>query len=72
MAARRRREQARIHGEDRFEEVCAYALPLNITTLRSIESIIKKSPDKAGPAASATARPAHANVRGAGYFGEVA
>lgn len=71
-AAKRMRELARIHGEDRFEEVCAYALPLNITTLRSIESIIKKSPDKAGPAASATARPAHANVRGAGYFGEVA
>jgi transposase len=71
-AAKRMREMARIHGGDRFEEVCAYALPLNITALRSIESIVKKSPDKAAPAVSSAARPTHVNVRGARYFGEAA
>jgi len=72
-AARRMREMARNYGDARFEEVCAYALPLNITALRSIESILRKSPDKsarkAGPVA---ARPSHDNVRGAEYFGGAA
>lgn len=72
-AARRMRDMARIHGETRFEEVCAYALPLNITTLRSVESILKKSPDKSAQKAVPTAvRPSHDNVRGAGYFGGAA
>ena len=72
-AARRMRDMARIHGETRFEEVCAYALPLNITALRSVESILKKSPDKSAKKAVPTAvRPSHDNVRGAGYFGGAA
>jgi len=72
-AARRMREMARIHGDARFEEVCAYALPLNITALRSVESILKKSPDKGAKKIFPTSvRPSHDNVRGAGYFGGAA
>ncbi len=67
------RDMARIHGETRFEEVCAYALPLNITALRSIESILKKSPDKGvNKTVPAALRPSHDNLRGAGYFGGAA
>lgn len=70
-AARRMRDMARLHGEARFEEVCAYALPLNITALRSVESILKQSPDKRPLQPTGIApRPAHDNVRGATYFGE--
>lgn len=72
-AARRMRDMARIHGEGRFEEVCTYALPLNITALRSIESILKKSPDKGvNKTVPAALRPSHDNLRGAGYFGGAA
>jgi transposase len=70
-AARRMRELARIYGEARFEEACAYALPLNITALRSVDSILKQAPDKrACPLSDPAPRPAHDNVRGASYFGE--
>lgn len=69
--ARRLRELARAHGDARFEEVCAYALPLNITALRSIESILRGNADRRPPAAGKIAAPiAHENVRGAGYFGD--
>jgi hypothetical protein len=34
------RDLARDYGEQRFEAACAYALPLNITTLRSVTSIL--------------------------------
>lgn len=72
-AARRMRDMARVHGNERFEQVCAYALPLNITALRSIESILRRSPDKGGCKADSTsARPSHENIRGASYFGGVA
>lgn len=70
-AARRMREFARLYGDQRFEEACAYALPLNITTLRSMESILKQSPDKLSkPAASFKTRAHHEHVRGANYYGE--
>ena len=70
-AARRMRDLARIHGDQRFEEACAYALSLNITALRSLDSILKQAPDKRAHSVSGTApRPAHDNVRGASYFGE--
>ncbi len=68
-AARRMREFARIHGEPRFEEVCAYALARNITALRSIESILKSSADKQVPRTPASGRPV-GEVRGAAYYGE--
>lgn len=72
-AARRMREMARLHGDARFEEACAYALPLNITALRSVESILKQAPDKRGkPTTGNINRPAHDNVRGAAYYGESA
>jgi transposase len=70
-AARRMREMARDHGEARFESACAYALALNITTLRSVKSILASSADLR-PASPTTTRPPvlHPNLRGAHYFGE--
>lgn len=72
-AARKMRELARLHGNERFEAVCAYALGLNITALRSIESILKKNADlRARQSLSpdpVLARPTHPDVRGANYFG---
>lgn len=70
-AARRLRDLARLHGEERFEAVCAYALPLNITALRSIESILRNDADKMHRAAAPRTAPSHEHVRGASYFGEV-
>jgi hypothetical protein len=69
-AARRMRELARLYGDARFEEASAYALKINTTALRSVESILKLSPDKMDKACKTTPRPAHSNVRGATYFGE--
>ncbi|WP_374682423.1 IS21 family transposase [Accumulibacter sp.] len=72
-AARRLREMARLHGDARFDEACAYALPLNITALRSVESILKQSPDKRSkPVEGVASRPSHDNVRGAAYYGDCA
>jgi len=75
-AARKMRELARLHSESRFEAVCAYALALNITALRSVESIIKKNADiqaqQKGGTETIGTRVAHSNVRGADYFGEEA
>ena len=71
-AARRMRDLARLHGDARFEEVCAYALPLNITALRSISSIIVSGADKrtaTRPTKTQTAS-VHSNLRGARYFGD--
>jgi len=71
-AARRMRDLARLYGDARFEEVCAYALSLNITTLRSVASILKESADKRAPAASPRAAAgAQGDVRGPSYFAEV-
>lgn len=69
-AARRIRSLAHLHGESRIEEVCTYALSLNLTALRSIESIIKQSADKKVLANESltTSLPAHENVRGGDYF----
>lgn len=70
-AARRLRELAEQYGANRLEEVCAYALPLNITALRSLTSIFKESADKRSRAAAApSSNQSHANVRGPEYFGE--
>lgn len=73
-AARRMRELARLHGNVRFDEVCTYALALNITALRSVESIIKKNADlqarQKDPKGDFAARPTHPDVRGAEYFGD--
>lgn len=70
-AARRMRDLARVHGEARFEAACAYALPLNITALRSITSILANETDLRARAASAPKpRPEHTNLRGPHYFGD--
>lgn len=70
-AARRMRDLARLHGDPRFEEVCAYALPLNITALRSVASVLKSGADKRSSTTKpVSVRPSHANVRGAEYFGD--
>ncbi len=70
--ARRLRDLARLHGIQRFEEVCTYALALNIKNLRSITSIFEKEPDRRARSSSSpdSNRPVHQNLRGARYFGE--
>lgn len=44
-AARHMRNLARDYGEERFESACAYAWPLNITALRSMNSILANQAD---------------------------
>ncbi len=70
-AARHMRNLARDYGEGRFESACAYAWPLNITALRSMNSILANQADLRPPRPAPTQpRPLHPNVRGAQYFGE--
>jgi len=69
-AAQRMRELARLYGEPRFEEVCAYALPLNITSLRSVTSILKEDVDRRAKVVASTAPRPPGQVRGASYFKE--
>lgn len=69
-AARRLRELARQHGEERFEEACAYALPLNMTSLKNVTSILSTSPDKRRRDRNSPPKSLHSNVRGATYFGD--
>lgn len=70
-AARTMRALARDHSDARFEAVCAYALARNITTLRSIRSIITSGADSRPQVAAKQAGTpeAHQHVRGATYFG---
>lgn len=67
--ARQLRELARLHGDARLEEVCAYALPLNITALRSIESILRQQADRLPPLSAPPQPLPHENLRGASYYG---
>lgn len=69
-AARKMRELARQHSEARFENVCAYALPRNAKTLRSVESILSTNVDLQPRSTTPYSRPNHSNVRGAPYFGD--
>ena len=71
-AARRMRDLARDYGEVRFEEVCAYAMPLNITSLRSITSILKEDADKRFSITQAPKVKIIGELRGPSYFGESA
>lgn len=48
-AVKRMRFLARDDGERRFEGACAYALPLNITTLRIVTSILAHQADSRPP-----------------------
>lgn len=70
--ARALRDLARAYGNQRFEEVCAYALRLNIRTLRALKSIFSDATDRRAaqpPQGSTASRPAHENLRGAEYYG---
>lgn len=73
-AARKMREISKLYGEERFEAVCTYALSLNITALRSIESIIKNDADlrarHIGALSQTINRTVHSDVRGPNYFGD--
>lgn len=69
-AARKMRELARTYGDQRFEAVCAYALPLNMTSLRNITSILSTQADLRPRPHPAPARPLHQNLRGGEYFGD--
>jgi len=68
-AARKLRELANVYGMDRFEDACKYALALNITALRSIESILKKSPDKKAKTQPVGKILIHEHLRGSSYYG---
>ncbi len=71
-AARTMRSLAIAHSESRLEEVCAYALERNITTMRSIRSIFASSADKRAKPQNvfslSAARESHRFVRGSGYY----
>lgn len=69
-AARKMRDLARTYGIERFEAVCAYALPLNMMSLRNVTSILSTQADLRPRPAPTTPRPLHQNLRGADYFGE--
>lgn len=40
------RKEARLHGEQRLEEACAYALAIRTFALKSLQSILREQPDK--------------------------
>lgn len=40
------RKEARLHGEQHLEEACAYALAIRTFALKSLQSILRKRPDK--------------------------
>lgn len=69
-AARRMRDLARDYGDQRFESACGYALPLNITALRSIISILTNHADLRPRVATPPHHSEHANLRGPQYFGD--
>lgn len=70
-AAMALRKEAKLHGEARLEEACAYACRINSYSLRSVRSILLHSPDKMPPAILSPApTESHENLRGAEYFGQ--
>lgn len=71
-AAQRLRDLARHYGDERFEQVCAYALPLNITTLRGVTSILKEEADLRARRSPPKVPAVVGEVRGADYFREPA
>lgn len=70
-AASALRREARLHGEQRLEEACAYALSLKTFALKSLQSILREQPDKRpGLSAQPSSTPVHENLRGAHYFAD--
>ena len=70
-AASALRKEARLHGDARLEEACAYALTIKTFALKSLQSILREQPDKR-PSLKAlpSSTPAHENLRGAHYFAD--
>lgn len=70
-AASALRKEARLHGDARLEEACAYALTIKTFALKSLQSILREQPDKRpGLKALPSSTPAHENLRGAHYFAD--
>lgn len=70
--ARRIKDLAEIHGNDRLEEVSTYAVPLHLTSLRAISSILTSRADKRErEMAKGKSQPA-GTLRGSEYFREEA
>lgn len=71
-AAQRLRDLAHHYGDERFEQVCAYAVPLNIKTLRSVTSILKEEADLRARREPPKLPAVVGEVRGADYYKEPA
>jgi transposase len=59
------------YGDDRAEAACARALALRACSYRSVESILRTGLDRQplpGDKPAIPPHPAHANVRGPGYY----
>ena len=70
-AASALRKEARLHGESRLEEACAYALSINTFALKSLQSILREQPDKRpNLKVQPVSTPIHDNLRGANYFAD--
>ncbi len=62
---------AKIHGDTRLEEACAYALPHKITKMPDLRSILDKKLDRLlspSPHCKAIPDNEHENIRGASYY----
>ena len=61
----------KIYGDDRLEAACVRALAIGANSYRSVESILKQGLDRQALPEKPPPRPAlaHANVRGAEYYG---
>jgi len=59
----------KVHGRDRLEAACGWALTIGARSYTSVNSILKNNLDRRRPA-KATDGPAivHSNIRGPGYF----
>jgi transposase len=68
--ARKLRDLARLHGDERLEQVCAYAWPLNITSLRSLTSILKEGADRRPRTTPPSAPRVQGELRGPAYYKE--
>lgn len=62
------------YGSQRVEEVCAYALENNVTSMQAIRTILSKSLDSLLPQGiqdSSVSKIVHENIRGAGYYARI-
>jgi hypothetical protein len=62
------------YGSQRVEEVCAYALENNATSMQAIRTILSKSLDTLLPQGiqdSSVSKIIHENIRGASYYARI-